>query len=439
MRKCDIVVPVYNAYDFVKECVESVLKNTDFSAARLILINDKSSDERIGPLLEKYAKKNPGNIIFIENEENLGFVKTANKGMRYSQNDVVLLNSDAKVSERWLEKMMRCADEDEKIATVTPLSNNKTPVRLPEIFRERGYPEGFTFEKMASLVENCSMRLYPDIPSAHGFCMLIKREAIEAVGYFDEENFGKGYGEENDFCFRCFRKGFRHVLCDDVYVLHAGAQSFLDKKEMHDDTLRKMHPEIRAEVDYWYQKRDLDMIVDNVVLAIGAERKKRNILLLADGEKVDDEKIREAAKRNNVHVLLTEKDCYLVRSFFGDLDLITAIYMRPLLMEGVDKYAGIGKRMLDEVVKIFGISEIRDETEKSVNKLKGGSDFDFGEVRRKMLDYELVKNVVEREKMREMRLEKERKKEEAKKEEWRKNLTFGRRVYLKARYILLGR
>ena len=49
------------------------------------------------------------------------------------------------------------------------------------------------------------MNLFPDIPTAHGFCMYIKREAIDDLGLFDEETFGKGYGEENDFSYRCLQ------------------------------------------------------------------------------------------------------------------------------------------------------------------------------------------------------------------------------------------
>ena len=63
MSKCDIIIPIYNAYDFVKKCVESVLKYTDFNEARIILIDDKSPDSRIIPLLKQYEKKNPKKIV----------------------------------------------------------------------------------------------------------------------------------------------------------------------------------------------------------------------------------------------------------------------------------------------------------------------------------------------------------------------------------------
>ena len=85
MKKCDIIIPIYNAYDSVVECIESVLMNTDLENNSLILINDKSTDAKIIPYLESLYKKcikKKLNIKFINNKENLGFVKTVNKGMK---------------------------------------------------------------------------------------------------------------------------------------------------------------------------------------------------------------------------------------------------------------------------------------------------------------------------------------------------------------------
>jgi hypothetical protein len=56
--------------------------------------------------------------------------------------------------------------------------------------------------------------------------MAISRRAIDRVGFFDEQTFGKGYGEENDFCQRAEKAGMLNVLCDDAYVVHHGGASF---------------------------------------------------------------------------------------------------------------------------------------------------------------------------------------------------------------------
>ena len=119
MKCCDVIIPVYNAYDATVECIESVIKNTEFISNKLYLINDKSPDKNIKPMLEKYAKKYKF-IEFVDNKENLGFAGTVNKGMKLSTNDVVLLNSDTVVTKRWLKKLIDYAYSQPNVATVTP-------------------------------------------------------------------------------------------------------------------------------------------------------------------------------------------------------------------------------------------------------------------------------------------------------------------------------
>ncbi len=276
MRKCDIVIPVYNAYDCLSSCIDSILKNTDFQSTHLILIDDLSPDKRVLPLLKKYQKENPSKITVLQNTKNLGFVKTSNKGMKRSKNDILLLNSDTIVTRNWLKKMQACAYSDKTIATVTPFSNNLTPMTpLPESFRKQGFPDGWTLEEMAKTVEECSLRLYPAIPSAHGFCMYIKREAIDKIGFFDEKTFGKGYGEENDFCFRCSLCGYKHAFCDDTYIYHKGTQSFLDKRKFHNDELTLKYPKIMEEVGQWYARQELKPITDNILSAINKKQSSK--------------------------------------------------------------------------------------------------------------------------------------------------------------------
>ena len=88
----DIIIPIYNAFDFVKKCIETVIEHTDLTQHTLLLVNDKSTDERILPLLNSFIKENQSlNIILIDNKDNQGFVRTVNIGMQYSHHDVVLL------------------------------------------------------------------------------------------------------------------------------------------------------------------------------------------------------------------------------------------------------------------------------------------------------------------------------------------------------------
>lgn len=246
----DIVVPVYNAYDELQTCLESLFKYTNFTENRLILVNDSSSDPRIKLLLENSKRENPGkNILVFHNLKNMGFSSNVNLGMAQSEvNDVLLLNSDTRVTKNWLSKIITCAYSIEKIGTVTPLSNNATLCSVPNFCQENKLPKGIDVDQMAALVEECSLRKYPRITVANGFCMYIKREVIKAIGNFDAETFGRGYGEENDFCNRAEQKGYIHVMCDDTYIYHSGTKSFASKEKKsyikeHDRILYERYPE----------------------------------------------------------------------------------------------------------------------------------------------------------------------------------------------------
>lgn len=241
----DIVIPVYNAYDDLRICLDSVYKYTDLHENRLILINDNSPDERIKIYLDGQQKEN---VIIIHNSENKGFSNNINIGIAQSKTrDVLLLNSDTVVTENWLEKIVKCAYSDGSIGTVTPLSNNATLCSVPNFCEENTLPEGMTIDQAAAIVEECSLKKYPRITVAHGFCMFVKREVINIIGNFDAETFGRGYGEENDFCNRAEQMGYIHVMCDDTYIYHSGTKSFVSREKEayireHEQILYKRYP-----------------------------------------------------------------------------------------------------------------------------------------------------------------------------------------------------
>jgi GT2 family glycosyltransferase len=76
----------------------------------------------------------------VQNETNLGFVSTVNRGMALSQNDVVLLNSTLSLPLRWLEKLCGCADSDPLIGTITPFSNNAEICSFPNFCQDNALP-----------------------------------------------------------------------------------------------------------------------------------------------------------------------------------------------------------------------------------------------------------------------------------------------------------
>lgn len=269
---CDVIVAVYNAYEYLIECVNSIINNSKECKYRLILIDDKSTDKRIQEYFEELKKNNIDNIILLNNQENLGFIKTVNKGMMYSDNDVILLNSDTVVTNGWIRKIRAAAYTDERIATVTPLTNNGTICSVPNFCEDNELPSNIELERYAQIIEDISCNKVIEIPTAVGFCMYIKRKVINKIGLFDDVSFLKGYGEENDFCCRCIEHGYINVACDNTFIYHKGSMSFKeDKKKLIERNLKilfEKHPYYAMEVDKFFRNNPLKYMQDNIKLHI---------------------------------------------------------------------------------------------------------------------------------------------------------------------------
>jgi GT2 family glycosyltransferase/glycosyltransferase involved in cell wall biosynthesis len=223
----DIVIPVYKGLAATRRCVESVLADSDRLPGRVIAIDDASPERGLSAWLGKLAGER--RIVLLRNKKNLGFVASVNRGMREAAgNDVVLLNSDTEVPAGWLPRLAAQAYREPRIASVSPFSNNATICGYPRIVGS-ALPFGRSVAEVDAACRQVNAGRSVDVPTTVGFCMYIRRAALDAVGLFDEAAFGRGYGEENDFCLRATAHGWRHSLACDVFVYHEGAVSFGDE------------------------------------------------------------------------------------------------------------------------------------------------------------------------------------------------------------------
>ena len=255
----DVIVPVYRGLEDTRRCLESVLAAPGKSAWRLIVINDCSPEPEVTQWLRGFARRD-ARITLLENAENLGFVATVNRGMAQSaDNDVLLLNSDTEVANDWLDRIQRAAHSAPRVASVTPFSNNATICSYPRFCQPNELPAGSDTASLDRLFATCLNGQTAEVPTGVGFCMYIRRACLVEVGLFDVANFGKGYGEENDFCIRASEAGWTNLHALDTFVRHAGGISFGDTKSARElqamETLRRLHPGYESDV-HAYLKRD---------------------------------------------------------------------------------------------------------------------------------------------------------------------------------------
>lgn len=227
----DIVIPVYNAFEDLKECLSSIQKHTDGFKVTTYLVNDASEVDTTDYLREFCKDKH--DFVLIEHEKNCGYTKTVNDGLKASTADyVITLNSDTIVTSGWLQGLVRCILSNDKLGVVGPLSNAASWQNVPQLLDENNQfavneiPAGMTPDDMADLVCDASHHVYPRVPFVNVFCFMIARKVIDSVGYLDEETFPTGYGEENDYCLRTAAAGYDLAIADDCYVFHAKSKSF---------------------------------------------------------------------------------------------------------------------------------------------------------------------------------------------------------------------
>lgn len=221
-----IVVPIHDAFEAVRNCLVSLERHLNHDAARLLLIDDASTDPRIGDLLDGWARM-PG-VRVLRNATNLGYTRSVNIGLREAgTDDVVLLNSDTVVTPQWLEGLRSTAYAGAGIGTVTPMSDNAGAFSFPVEGRANPRPEGVSMDDHAALVVQSVASMAPvDVPTGSGFCLYLRRAMLDEVGGFDEKAFPRGYGEENDLCMRALQMGWRHVVTPRAFVFHVRSASF---------------------------------------------------------------------------------------------------------------------------------------------------------------------------------------------------------------------
>ncbi len=238
----DVVIPVYGDGPLTKACLASVLAAG--GACEVVVVNDATPEPDLAQFLDGLAAQ--GLITLLRNESNQGFVCSVNRAMAmHDSRDVVVLNADTMVHGDWLARLRRAAFSQEKVATVTPFSNNAEIASHPIPCKANAMDPG-ELPWMDEAFATANARATIQIPTAMGFCMYIRRAAWQQAGPLDEAAFGRGYGEENDFCLRASAHGWQHLLACDVFVFHRGGASFgqesNDRRHAAMAVLRRRYP-----------------------------------------------------------------------------------------------------------------------------------------------------------------------------------------------------
>ena len=252
----DVIVPVYAGAQETLRCLWSVLSAACETPFELVVIDDSSPEPALSAHLRELAAL--GLVHLLVNEHNLGFVATVNRGLAvHADRDAVILNSDTRVHPGWLDRLVAHAQAEPRAASITPLSNNATICSYPRMLHSNWEKLEVDDAALDALAAEANRGLHVEAPTGVGFCMWMRRAVLEAIGPLDVERFGRGYGEENDWCLRAGAAGWTNLVATDVYVLHQGSVSFAGEASERTRAglavLAKQHPDYQPRIQAWIE------------------------------------------------------------------------------------------------------------------------------------------------------------------------------------------
>ena len=281
-RAVTVVIPIFNHAEGTLRCIESCKEHID-PRHTVLLLNDASTDPTLEDRILHSIKGFPS-FRYERNAENLGFVKSCNRAvfeLDTTDHDILLLNSDTVVTPGFLEEMIACLHADDTHAVCCPHSDDATLLTFPRLFCDF-IPK----EERYALWRTVHHRLPPfsALPTGVGFCMLIRRSVIRHYGLFDEV-YGHGYNEENDFCARIAKDGWKILVAHHAFVCHDVHGSFQKEKaaQLHEKNkaiLNERYPEFEKHLASALPVMTLQMDVCVVQLhAETGELRAQNALL----------------------------------------------------------------------------------------------------------------------------------------------------------------
>ena len=169
--KCDIILPVCDQFEFTRNCVESIIENTD-TPYRIIVINN-GTNPNTKSYLEEVKNRIGDRMTIIKNDHNIGWVRALNQGIKISDAPFLCFQSDdTVVTKGWLRKMISILQDNPRIGIVNPAWEGRS--------------DYVSIDAYGRLLEEKYKGQYVETDWARGFCVVLKREVVDRIGGIDE-------------------------------------------------------------------------------------------------------------------------------------------------------------------------------------------------------------------------------------------------------------
>lgn len=268
--KTSIVILTFNKLEYTQRCIASIRQFTTPATFEIIVVDNNSTDGTVRWL------ESQKDLTVVFNKENHGFPKGCNQGMKLaSGDDVLLLNNDTIVTANWLDNLKKCLYSSPDIGAVGPVTNNcsyyqtisvdyKSVDEMHEFAKKHNSSNHFLWEERLKLI---------------GFCLLVKKDVIKQIGLLDEV-FSPGNFEDDDYCVRMRRAGYRLFLCKDTFIHHFGSVSFADNSGWFSDLLKANRDKFRVK---WGFDPAYSMFIRHEIVNLMDSRRDYGIKVLEIG------------------------------------------------------------------------------------------------------------------------------------------------------------
>jgi len=286
--RIDIIVPIYNGLNHLKNLIPNVLENTQ-GDYQLILFDDASPDLAVKSYLEQMAAEY-AQITLIRGDKNQGFIGAVNGAYKHVKNHFVILNQDTQVPPNWLPRLMQpILTQADKIACTTPFTNAGTICSFPTFLEDNPLYRDLNVEELDKVFQAIPLpQPVIEMPTGIGFCMGMNKQLSDQIGLFNQDLFGRGYAEENDWCQRAILAGYQNIPVPNLFVYHAHGGVFTSEEKAHLiktnlATLNQQHPTYSQQVQTYIKADPLKTAREYALIQIGTQQAPKVHLYLDHG------------------------------------------------------------------------------------------------------------------------------------------------------------
>ena len=225
-----VVITVFNGRAVVPQAIRSATRlASDGCSIDVLVLDDCSTDPGWSDELRTLCDE--AGIMYYLSPRNLGIPRNVNLGLLAAVDGgydyVVICNSDVIFPRTMVPQLIRVAESDPRIGSVTAWSNNVSVYSLPNEAPDRYLADQGVVDWMNGCLAREFGAAATDIPAGVSFCILIPVEVVRRVGLMDPV-FGRGYCEETDWTLRSQALGYRITLAPSVFVYHRGQASTVE-------------------------------------------------------------------------------------------------------------------------------------------------------------------------------------------------------------------